>query len=114
MRLLDKRDEMPDFDEKLSAMIGKDRADVLMGGLSSATSSAHLEELLSLLYKLGITNAHVDTSIVRGFDYYTGAVFEVFDTAPENNRSMCGGGRYNNLTAMFSDDTISGIGFGMG
>jgi len=114
MRLLDKRDEMPDFDEKLSAMIGKDRADVLMGGLSSATSSAHLEELLSLLYKLGITNAHVDTSIVRGFDYYTGAVFEVFDISPDNNRSLFGGGRYDNLLQMFGEDAIPAIGFGMG
>jgi histidyl-tRNA synthetase len=56
----------------------------------------------------------MDRSIARGFDYYTGTVFEVFDTDPENNRSMLGGGRYDNLTGMFGDEAISGIGFGMG
>jgi histidyl-tRNA synthetase len=66
------------------------------------------------LRELGITNARLDRTIARGFDYYTGTVFEVFDTSPENNRSMCGGGRYDNLTGMFSDDSISGIGFGFG
>ncbi|OGG70096.1 histidine--tRNA ligase [Candidatus Kaiserbacteria bacterium RIFCSPLOWO2_02_FULL_45_11b] len=71
-------------------------------------------QVIDGLRELGIYNVRLDRTIARGFDYYTGTVFEVFDTSPENNRSMCGGGRYNNLTAMFSDDTISGIGFGMG
>jgi histidyl-tRNA synthetase len=66
------------------------------------------------LRALGIKNVRLDRTIARGFDYYTGTVFEVFDTSPDNNRSMCGGGRYDNLTAMFSNEPISGIGFGMG
>jgi len=66
------------------------------------------------LKELGIKNVVMDRSIARGFDYYTGTVFEVFDTDPENNRSMLGGGRYDNLTGMFGDEAISGIGFGMG
>ncbi|MFW9897445.1 MAG: His/Gly/Thr/Pro-type tRNA ligase C-terminal domain-containing protein [Candidatus Thorarchaeota archaeon] len=53
-------------------------------------------------------------SIVRGLDYYTGVVFEVFDTGKENNRSIFGGGRYDDLLSIFSDDKVSGIGFGMG
>ncbi|MBI4068287.1 histidine--tRNA ligase [Candidatus Kaiserbacteria bacterium] len=114
MRLLDKRHDMADFDEKLSDAVGPERANKLKGGLSSAASSAHLEELLSLLYKLGITNVHVDMSIVRGFDYYTGTVFEVFDTSPDNNRSLFGGGRYDNLLQMFGEDAIPAVGFGMG
>ena len=114
MRLLDKRNEMDDFDEKLAEAIGGERANKFKGGLSSVASSTHLEELLSLLYKLGITNAHIDTSIVRGFDYYTGMVFEVFDTAPENNRSLFGGGRYDNLLSMFDEEATPAVGFGMG
>lgn len=55
-----------------------------------------------------------DPSIVRGFDYYTGYVYEIFDTSPENRRSLYGGGRYDNLTGLFSNDSISGTGFGLG
>ncbi len=66
------------------------------------------------LKALGIENVVVDRSLARGFDYYTGTIFEVFDTDPENNRSMLGGGRYDNLTGLFGGDPISGIGFGMG
>ncbi len=63
---------------------------------------------------LGITNVVFDKSLARGFDYYTGTVFEVFDISGENNRSMLGGGRYDNLTGLFGGEPISGIGFGMG
>jgi len=55
-----------------------------------------------------------DPLIVRGFDYYTSTVFEVFDVSPENRRSLFGGGRYDNLVALFNDRRIPGIGFGMG
>lgn len=70
--------------------------------------------VLEGLRALGIENVSIDRTIARGFNYYTGMVFEVFDTSLENNRSMMGGGRYDNLTSMFSDDAISGVGFGMG
>jgi histidyl-tRNA synthetase len=55
-----------------------------------------------------------DPMIVRGFDYYTSTVFEVFDVSPENRRSLFGGGRYANLVGLFSPQQIPGIGFGMG
>ena len=55
-----------------------------------------------------------DPMIVRGFDYYTSTVFEVFDTDPANARSLFGGGRYDDLITLFSDRRIPGIGFGMG
>ncbi len=54
------------------------------------------------------------SGIVRGLDYYTGTVFEVFDTGKENIRAIFGGGRYDDLLSIFSDKQISGIGFGMG
>ncbi|KKT79741.1 MAG: Histidine-tRNA ligase [Parcubacteria group bacterium GW2011_GWF2_44_8] len=76
--------------------------------------STGTNQVINGLRELGITNVRLDRTIARGFDYYTGTVFEVFDTSGDNNRSMCGGGRYDNLTAMFSDDAISGIGFGAG
>jgi histidyl-tRNA synthetase len=51
---------------------------------------------------------------VRGLDYYTGTVFGVFDTGTENIRAIFGGGRYDDLLSIFSDEQLSGIGFGMG
>ncbi|MCA9365483.1 histidine--tRNA ligase [Candidatus Kaiserbacteria bacterium] len=66
------------------------------------------------LKEMGINNVRIDRSLARGFDYYTGTIFEIKDTNPDNNRSLLGGGRYDNLTAMFGGEAVSGIGFGMG
>lgn len=66
------------------------------------------------LAELGIKNVVFDKSLARGFDYYTGTIFEIFDVWEDNNRSMLGGGRYDNLTSMFDTEPVSGIGFGMG
>jgi histidyl-tRNA synthetase len=66
------------------------------------------------LNKLGVNNVVFDPNIVRGFEYYTGVVFEIFDTSSENNRSLVGGGSYYNLTGLFDGESIPGAGFGMG
>lgn len=66
------------------------------------------------LKSLGVGNVRLDRSLARGFDYYTGTVFEIFDTNPKNNRAMLGGGRYDSLTTLFGQDAVSGVGFGMG
>jgi len=55
-----------------------------------------------------------DPLIVRGFEYYNSTVFEVFDTDPANRRSLFGGGRYDDLTGLFSRQQIRGIGFAIG
>ena len=71
--------------------------------------------VVTCLRELGIKNVSIDRSLARGFDYYTGTIFEVFDKSPDgSNRSMIGGGRYDNLTKLFNNDGITGIGFGMG
>ncbi|MBQ8207299.1 MAG: histidine--tRNA ligase [Clostridia bacterium] len=77
------------------------------------------QELLSLFDALAATGLDkycmFDFGIIRGLDYYTGTVFEVFDEAPENNRAMFGGGRYDNLVGLFAKNAkISGVGYGMG
>lgn len=66
------------------------------------------------LAELGITNVVFDKSLARGFDYYTGTIFEFKDTDPDNNRSLLGGGRYDNLTALFGGEAVPGVGFGFG
>ncbi len=81
-----------------------------------STGSGELLGLFDLLEKTGLDKYCVfDFGIVRGLDYYTGTVFEVFDEAPENNRAMFGGGRYDNLVGLFAKNTkVSGVGYGMG
>lgn len=59
-------------------------------------------------------NSVFDLTIVRGFSYYSGIVFEVNDNHPENNRSMMGGGRYDGLLAKFNVKNIPVAGFGIG
>ena len=73
-----------------------------------------LEQLLATLKELGVSNATFDPSLVRGFDYYTDIAFEVFDTHPDNNRSLFGGGRYEGLVGLFGVENVSAVGFGMG
>lgn len=74
----------------------------------------NIEYVLEALRDHGITNAQYDPAITRGFNYYTGMVFEVFDTDPKNSRALFGGGRYDDLVTLFSDEKVSGAGFGMG
>jgi histidyl-tRNA synthetase len=56
---------------------------------------------------------HVDLTIVRGLAYYTGIVFELFDTA-KNLRAICGGGRYDDLLQALGGPDLPALGFGMG
>ena len=81
-----------------------------------SVGAKELLALFEMLEKLGLDRYCVfDFGIVRGLDYYTGTVFEVFDNAPENNRAMFGGGRYDNLVGLFVKNAkVSGVGFGMG
>ncbi len=74
----------------------------------------NVKALIEKIKKSGITNAKFDPFLMRGLDYYTGIVFEVFDTNPNNNRSMFGGGRYDKLLDIFDKEKISAVGFGMG
>lgn len=114
-RLLDRRAKIPEFRDALAEALGSSaRADELLGELERTTSSAYLESLRSMLAHFGVRNMVVDTSITRGFDYYTGMVFEVFDTDPRNARSLGGGGRYDNLLSLFGGDSLPAVGFAMG
>src|SRR3989338_4979008 len=122
-RLLDTRGKNPDFNKKLPALVGDKKAEQLLELLERTTSTAYLEELRTQLESMGVHNMVVDTKITRGFNYYTGMVFEVYDTDLNNRRSIFGGGRYDNLLSLFSSGggsasggggSIPAVGFGMG
>ena len=57
--------------------------------------------------------ARFDLSVVRGLAYYTGVVFELFDTRGEL-RAICGGGRYDDLLRVVSGNDLPALGLGMG
>jgi len=76
---------------------------------------AEFMEFTTLLNKLSIKEfIQYDPTIVRGLDYYTGMVFEIFDIHPENNRAIAGGGAYANLLQIFNEAPLGGVGFGLG
>lgn len=74
----------------------------------------HFEKLKQLLDAAGIAYT-VDPHIVRGLDYYVRTVFEIIYTQPGGDKiTVCGGGRYDGLSAQISDVSVASAGFGMG
>ena len=73
-----------------------------------------LEELFGLIDAAGISQeVEIDLSLARGLNYYTGAIFEVKAKDFEIG-SICGGGRYDNLTGIFGLPDMSGVGISFG
>lgn len=101
-------------EDKLSAVLAVRNIDSLPQDVRDLPSVLQLRQLGALLAESNILNAQFDITLMRGFDYYTDIVFEVFDTDPDNNRSMFGGGRYNGLVGQFGVDPVPTVGFGMG
>src|SRR3989344_4375861 len=96
IKLLDRKNKMSaeEFEKAWQELAGKP-FDVAITANDTITS------ILTTLKERGISNTVFEPTITRGFDYYTGMVFEIFDTSPENNRSLFGGGRYDNLLEIF-------------
>ncbi len=127
-RIIDRKDKMEEekFYEELKTLLDEetvdsfleilniDSLDTLPQHMSGLPSIQELRTVLNDLRSRGIENAVFDPTLMRGFDYYTGIVFEVFDTNPVNSRSLFGGGRYDDLVSLFGVEKVSGAGFGMG
>lgn len=64
--------------------------------------------------KLNTAQVELDITLARGLNYYTGAIFEVKATAGTLTSSICGGGRYDDLTGVFGLPNISGVGISFG
>ncbi len=109
LALLDRKEKINNFDEEVKKITEK-----AFTIPSEVPEESNLSKVIGGLLELGISNVGFSPTTVRGFNYYTGTVFEIFDKSGDNNRSMLGGGRYDNLTSLFGGDPISGIGFGMG
>jgi len=100
--------------EKLLGILDSQKLSDLPKELQEQASAKQLAEMLAQLKTAGITNVIFDITLMRGFDYYTGIVFEVTDTNQDNNRSMLGGGRYDGLVGLFGVAPVPTVGFGWG
>ncbi|AHM59007.1 histidyl-tRNA ligase [Flammeovirgaceae bacterium 311] len=89
--------------------------DLLQQSVTGSTGVAELKEVYSLLQQFGATDAplQLDLTLARGLSYYTGAIFEVKPTSVQMG-SICGGGRYDNLTGVFGLKGMSGVGISFG
>ena len=77
--------------------------------------SEELSRLFAALEVLGVRDyLKFDPNIMRGLLYYTGTVFEAFETSGSVKRAILGGGRYDNLLADVGGTPLSGMGFAMG
>ena len=126
IKLLDRFDKLPrdafdaqareiigdnaDATDKLNQIIAVTSLDTLPDAVKNSDAVKPVIEVLDNLRQLGVNNAIYDPRLMRGFDYYTGIVFEAFDEAPENRRAMFGGGRYDGLVAMFGVETLPVVG----
>jgi histidyl-tRNA synthetase len=128
VRLIDRKNKLPGdvFEESARELLGAERADNLRQVLSAqnfdelprelaeSDAARDVRELLELVRELGVETIRFDVTLMRGLEYYTGTVFEVFDTDPENNRSLFGGGRYDGLVGLFGVEPVSAVGFAPG
>lgn len=125
-RLIDKKEKMPDsdFKEALVSLVGQEKANSLLENLYygealltqmyESPNAKRLHDMMEALRSRGVDNLVFTPALTRGFDYYTGTVFEVFDTDKQNPRSLFGGGRYDDLAGNFISQKIPAFGFGMG
>lgn len=115
-QLLDRKAKMSkeEFDRERGTLQDPLRA---IEEATDPTVKAEKEKLFSLIETLkerGVSNVVFEPEIVRGFDYYTGVVFEVQDTSLENPRALLGGGRYDALVSLFGGEPIPAVGFASG
>jgi histidyl-tRNA synthetase len=117
LRLLDRKAKLSkeDYTTALAAITTEDPLTLIQDNdVRIQEEKEKLLALLSAFHARGMTNVVFDAHVVRGFDYYTGVVFEIFDTNIANPRALFGGGRYDNLVSLFDTESVPAVGFGMG
>ncbi len=82
-------------------------------GLKSVRPDENLQQIIGIAQKLGAKNVVFDPRLVRGLDYYTGAIFETVVTEPKIG-SITGGGRYDNLIKSLGGPDLPAVGTTLG
>lgn len=119
--LVDRRSKMePAKWDSYALELGLDQSQLdglksILGNFDLWQKSEELVRLFAALEALGVKDyVKFDPNIMRGLLYYTGTVFEAFDTSGSLKRAILGGGRYDNLLADVGGQPLSGVGFAMG
>lgn len=89
---------------------------LLSGSELGEQGVATLDQILKATRAAGLPEncLQIDVSIARGLDYYTGPIFETFLEDLPTIGSICSGGRYDNLAALFTKQELPGIGASLG
>lgn len=132
IKLFDRKNKISpeDFRDQAIEIFGRDTAEAGLGKLSQILSAktmadlpaeildstvvTEVQELFTQLERADVKSVRFDITLMRGLDYYTGTVFEVFDNHPDNNRAMFGGGRYDGLVGLFGAEPLSAVGMAPG
>ncbi len=122
LRIIDSKNKVSEeeYRQKYINDFGEDKGKQLFEIEQKITEKTKQNEKFQKCVELGkkLENKGIKTELdpllTRGFDYYTGIVFEFFDTNPENKRALFGGGRYDDLLDLFDSEKIPAVGFGMG
>lgn len=96
---------------------GYERVEITSKGYESIKEGIdELEEVMEMLDGFGVRkeNYTIDLKIIRGLDYYTGTVFETVLEGNEVYGSICSGGRYDNLTELYTEQKMPGVGISIG
>lgn len=102
-------------DELVQRRISNSREEAynLLQSVTKQQPTERLQQILSLLGKMNITNITFSPTLARGLDYYTGVIFEI-ESPDYPAGSLAGGGRYNELIGMFAGRQIPAVGFAIG
>ncbi len=77
---------------------------------SEKIDASDLSGAIDSLKNRGVSDVEINLGIVRGIDYYTGMVFEAYDSANPRLGSLCGGGRYDALPAVYGRPDLGATG----
>ncbi len=126
VRILDKKEKLPEKEflerleeEKLNKKQIKDIMEFMNGKIPLSSINPEITKdlttFLEIIKEEGYEKwVEFKPSLVRGFDYYNGIVYEVYDNHSENNRALFGGGRYDGLGKLFGNFDIPAVGVAPG
>ncbi len=126
IRILDKKDKLPEekFEERLKEcklnekqieeikkFMNKEMTIDEIDNYVDKEVTKDIKKVFSELKKDGYSNwIKFKPNLIRGFDYYTGIVYEIFDQTNNYQRSIFGGGRYDNLGDIFGQNNLPAVG----
>lgn len=117
LQIIDKLDKRPKeaVKENLAKITSLEKANAVFKEIQNAKPNKELEEIFEFLKSSKIPSDYYkfNPSMVRGLDYYTGAIFETYVNKPKIG-SITGGGRYDNLVSQLGGPDITGTGTTIG